>query len=380
MKKMKTITLFFLSGLLMITLFICCTDNGEGKEKGYRSPSKDIKYKEEFVRIENKADNATLAGTLVIPQSNEPVPAVILLSGSGFQDRDETVYGHKPFKVIADFLSSRGIAVLRYDDRSIGGSTGDIYNATIYNFSADALAALEYLKKKKQIDPEKIGLIGHSEGALVASIAASESDDVSFIIMMSGLGIPWFENSYFAVEHGLNILGKSDEIIKANQRLMRIIYDVVKKGDNTSSTERSLNNEISRWRNSLTGEVKKEIDSFTRNNSGHWEKLANQFAEPPYRFYASFDPASVLIKVKCPILALCGEKDVQISADENLKKIEQIIKESGNTNYEIHKLKDHNHLLQRCETGLTSEYSEIEESFSPVVLEMIYSWINRLAK
>lgn len=328
------------------------------------------------VRYTSDVDGSVMAGTITIPKDADGCTAVLLISGSGLQDRDETTYGHKPFKVLADFLARRGIIVLRVDDRGVNGSTGSPWNATTPEILAkDALAGVKYLQGLDEVDARRIGLIGHSEGALVASIAASESKDISYIVMMAGLGIPWPENALLAVKEGLTRLGKDEEIIKANQDLMGCIFHVVRRGHASDRTEDELRSAIADWRNSLEGKAKQEFDVYSREHPGHWDMLADQFAEPSYRYYMNADPGLFVEKVTCPVLAICGEHDVQVMADVNLTAIREALSVGGNTRSRIEMLPGLNHLFQHSSTGLTSEYRHIEETFAPEAMDLIASWI-----
>ena len=259
----------------------------------------------------NEPGKTTLAGELTIPEGSGPFPAVILISGSGAQDRDETLMGHKPFFVLADALSRRGIAVLRVDDRGVGGSTGSTMQATMEDSAGDVIAGLEFLKGRREIDKTKLGLIGHSEGGVIAPIVATKSMDVAFIVLMAGTGLP------------------GDQIITLQTRLIA----------------------------KSTGANDDEIKS------------------PWLQYFLRHDPRPVLEKVKCPVLALVGEKDLQVPPKENLAAIETALKQGGNTVSTVKELPGLNHLFQNAKTGGIGEYSEIEETIAPSALTLIGDWI-----
>ena len=360
-------------------LFLSSCVNGTEGYNRPQEPQPPYPYTVREIEYETDVDGSVIAGTLTAPRDAENCPAVLLISGSGLQDRDQTVYGHKPFEVLADFLTRRGIAVLRVDDRGVGGSTGSPWNAANPEILAeDALSGVEYLKGLDEVDVRRIGLVGHSEGALVAAIAATESGDVSFIVMMAGLGIPWPDNALLAAEEGLRRLGKSGENIAANKDLLSRIFRAVRLGHESERTEREIRRAIDEWLGSLDGELKREFDEYSRANPGHWDSLADRFAEPPYRYYMTTDPAKFIEKVRCPVLAICGENDIQVMAEDNLEAIRQALRAGGNTRSRIELLPGLNHLFQHSSTGLTSEYRRIEETFDPETMELIAGWIEGL--
>jgi uncharacterized protein len=330
---------------------------------------------EQKVRFKNTKDGAQLAGTLTLPNTNEKIPAVILITGSGLQDRDETVYGHKPFKVLAEYLSCQGIAVLRYDDRGVGESTGPLNNITPEDFARDAYAGFQYLKSNSQISNKNVGLIGHSMGSVEGSILASRHNDISFLIMLGGLGIPLDENMLKADSVNNLRSGQNMSIVNAGQTLLKMMISEVKMEHNSSETEINLNRIINDWRNSLPIQGREEIDSFTRRKPDHWRKIASEWATPYFKFVLNYDPYPVLTEIKCPVLSLIGEKDVQTLPIENSHRIKRAFENGKCSIYRIEILKDLNHLFQNCKTGAISEYSLIEETFSISAMELITDWI-----
>jgi len=280
---------------------------------------------------------------------------------------------------LADYLTRRGIAVLRLDDRGVGGSTGDIKVAAPEIMVEDALAGVRHLASRLDIRGQCIGLVGHSEGALVAATAASRSNEIAFIVAPAGPGIPWWENAVVAQEEGLRRLGKDAEEIAATRDLMERIREVVAMRHSPQITEARLRSTIDRWRRSLDGVAKQKIGEFTREHPDHWDDLADLFAEPVYQHYLAVDPRFTFEKVRCPVLALCGAKDIQVMADVNLDAIDEALRKGGDTEYDITKLEDLNHLFQHCETGLTDEYARIEETFAPEAMELIADWITTRA-
>jgi fermentation-respiration switch protein FrsA (DUF1100 family) len=330
-----------------------------------QTPRPPFPYLTEDVEYVNPVSGLKLAGTLTLPANKKNYPAVILISGSGAQDRDETIFEHRPFLVIADFLTRHGIAVLRVDDRGVGGSEGNIREATSEDFAGDVLAGIDFLRTRKEINKNKIGLIGHSEGGLIAPIVASKSKDVVFIVLLAGPGINGEQILYKQNDLSLSAAGMGQEIIDKNRKLQKTIFDII-------LNEKDSTKQIDRLQRTYSGGVypmmndnqKKAIDARVAAVNTPW-----------FRFFLTYDPAPTLTKVACPVLALNGSKDVQVPADENLEAIEKALSEGGNKHFKILKPENLNHLFQHCKTGAISEYAEIEETFSPEILELITEWI-----
>ncbi|WP_095643545.1 alpha/beta hydrolase family protein [Methanosarcina spelaei] len=336
-----------------------------------QDPIKPYPYTEEEVVYENKEAGVKLAGTLSLPQSEGPFPAVILITGSGQQNRNEEIAGHRPFLVLSDYLTRQGIAVLRVDDRGIGGSTGNVSQDTTEDFAEDVLTGVEYLKSLKEIDPSRIGLIGHSEGGLIAPMVAVKSPDIAFIILMAAPGVTGEEILYMQSDRIARAEGASNETIAQNEALMRRMYSVVKEEKNNTAAEEELR-EILRTEIANTSEQKTE-------SSGHSEAVIDAqvtaLTSPWMRFFLTYDPRPTLMKVKCPVLAITGEKDLQVPPEENLRAIDDALKAGGNKDYIVKELQGLNHLFQTAKTGSLSEYAKIEETISPDALEIIGNWI-----
>lgn len=336
-----------------------------------QDPVKPYPYTEEEVVYENKEAGVKLAGTLTLPQSEGPFPAVILITGSGQQNRNEEIAGHRPFLVLSDYLTRQGIAVLRVDDRGIGGSTGNVSQDTTEDFAGDVLTGVEYLKSRKEINPSRIGLIGHSEGGLIAPLVAVKSPDIAFIVLMAAPGVTGEEILYMQSERIARAEGASNETIAQNEALMRRMYSVVKEEKNNTAAEEELR-EILRTEIANTSGQKTE-------NSGHSEAVIDAqvtaLTSPWMRFFLTYDPRPTLMKVKCPVLAITGEKDLQVPPEENLRAIDDALKAGGNKDYIVKELPGLNHLFQTAKTGSPSEYAKIEETISPDALEFIGNWI-----
>lgn len=331
-------------------------------------------YSEELV-FENKTAKISLAGTLTLPKKEGLFPAVVLISGSGPQNRDEELLGHKPFLVLADFLTKNGIAVLRFDDRGTALSKGDFKTATTADFATDVEAAVAYLKTRKEINKKQIGLVGHSEGGIIAPMVASQSKEVAFIVLLAGTGLPGDQILLLQQKLIGKAAGVSDENLQKNETINRQAFDLVKK---SASTEQ--------LKSDLTAFLKQALkDNPTDKPEGMSEETfiqlqVNQTANIWMQYFIKHNPAPVLEKVKCPVLALNGEKDLQVPPKENLEAIKNALAKGGNKKVTIRELPNLNHLFQECTTGAPSEYAAIEQTFSPKALSEILSWIQGVCK
>ena len=360
-------------GGMSIDLIVNKVEKLEGKNRP-QEPKEPFPYNSEEVLFENETDDVVLAGTLTYPKEGNSFPAVVMITGSGGQDRNEELLGHKPFLVSADYLTKNGIAVLRFDDRGIAQSTGDHSKATSEDFAKDVLAAVEFLKERKEIDKTKIGLIGHSEGGIIAPLAAVQSNDVAFIVMMAGLGIPGDSILYLQGELIQRAEGTNEEEIQKSVKSQREIFSIVKNSNDDEKLDKELREKFYSEYAAMTEEEKSKL--------GDPEVYINMqiktIASPWFKYFLRFDPAPVLEKIKCPVLAINGEKDLQVPPKENLSAIESALKKGGNKNFEIKMLSGLNHLFQTSETGKISEYGKIEETISPLALETILDWIKRV--
>jgi fermentation-respiration switch protein FrsA (DUF1100 family) len=336
-----------------------------------QEPQKPYSYYTEDVTFENKSANINLAGTLSLPTKEGLFPAVILITGSGAQNRDEEVLGHKPFLVIADYLTKNGIAVLRFDDRGTAMSKGNFKTATTLDFATDVEAALQFLKSRKEIDQKKIGLIGHSEGGMIAPIVASKSKNASFIILLAGTGIPGNELLLLQQELIGRVSGISEEDLKKTKITNTEVFEIIKKATNSDQLKKDLKDNIAK---SLKSDSKAKIpDGITE--SDFIEMQVSEMLSPWMQFFIKYNPALVLEKVRCPVLALNGDKDMQVPSKVNLDAINKALTKGGNKKITIKELPNLNHLFQECKTGSPQEYSEIEQTFSPLALNEILNWI-----
>lgn len=335
-----------------------------------QEPQKPFDYTiEEVIFTNNEANNIKLAGTLTIPKNIKKPPVAILISGSGPQNRNEELLNHKPFLVLSDFLTNNGIAVLRYDDRGIAESEGDFNTATSFDFATDVEAAIDYLKTRKEFKKSKIGLIGHSEGGLIAPIVASRNKEVSFAILLAGPGVSGDETLRTQNEKILTLSGANKELVSTQLEINENLYRIVKTEENDSISSK-INTFLD---NHLEENKDNPILPFLINDVT--KKQYEVFGTPWMREFIRLNPELYLSKTKCPVLALNGSKDLQVLPKLNLNGIESALKKANNNDVTIKELKGLNHLFQQAETGLMHEYKTIEETFSPTALTIIKDWI-----
>jgi pimeloyl-ACP methyl ester carboxylesterase len=332
-----------------------------------QTPKKPYPYQEEEVAYENPKANIQIVGTLTIPPGRGPFPAVLLIAGSGPNDRDESGLGHKPFLVLADHLTRQGIAVLRVDKRGVGKTTGTFRESGMADFASDALAGVEYLKSRPEVDAKKIGLIGHSEGGSVAPMVAVQTRDVSYLVLLGAQGIPFYDLLVMQDGTEAKAAGKTDEQVELIRGFSRRFYTLVLQSQDASEIER----ETKTLYDTLTDAEKKALD---------WPNLGGTLSlswalRPGAREALKFDVRPYLRQVRCPVLALNGGKDSQVPPKENLGGIERQLQAGGNRNYTIRELPGLNHLFQTCGTGAFSEYVKIEETMSPLALQAVSDWI-----
>lgn len=340
------------------------------KEKLVRpqEPIKPYSYYSEDITFENKKAGIRLAGTLTLPQKNGIFPVVILISGSGPQNRDEELLGHKPFLVLSDFLTKNGIAVLRFDDRGTGKSTGEFNGATTFDFAKDVEYAIEYLQKRKEINKDKIGLIGHSEGGIIAPIIASENEDIDFIVLMAGSALRGDKLLLLQKYKIETQMGINRQVVANNQQIFAGAYEIIL---NQSIENELVSDTLSNYFTSKYGQALPEKQKTA---------LINQLSSPWMLNFIRLDPVVYLSKVNCPVLAINGSKDIQVPSKENLEIIEDNFRKTKNTSVKVKELKDLNHLFQECETGSISEYGKIEQTIAPIALKEILNWIHLQVK
>ncbi|MHA4737066.1 alpha/beta hydrolase family protein [Dyadobacter sp. MSC1_007] len=379
MSKKKISTFEVVAIVLSVALFAFIVNhafvNMPTGAKRPQEPHPPFPYYRELVKFENSKAGVTLAGTLTLPALKGNFPAVVMISGSGPQNRDEEIYNHKIFHVIADHLTRNGIAVLRFDDRGVGESTGNFKTATSEDFSYDVESAVTYLKTRKEIKKDKIGLAGHSEGGLIAPMVAARSKDVAFLVLLAAPAMQL--DSLLLLQQVVisRISGLPEAQIQKSRKINAGAYKIV-----TSSTDPGT------LKAQLTAYVKENPDttSLGRPKGMTHEQAVSAsidaLSTPWARFILTYDPIATLQKVTCPILALNGEKDFQVPPKENLGGIKWAAKRSGNQKVKAIELPGLNHLFQECKTGSFVEYPMIEQTFSPLALKTMSNWIGETVR
>jgi pimeloyl-ACP methyl ester carboxylesterase len=321
-------------------------------------------YRSEDVVFDNLvADGVRLAGTLSIPDGDGPFPAAVLLTGAGPQDRDATSNGHKPFAVLADHLSARGIAVLRHDDRGAGASTGVFETATWTDLASDANAAVLYLHGRSEIDPDRIGLIGHSQGGIVAPLAAMENPDIAFVVSLAGPSTDFIELTLSQRRVAAEMQGASAEAVERTEPVLRAVFTAMAAARDQAEAEAAA-------REALTADALATLGA----TEAARETLVAQLASDAMFEALHLNPQRTLPHVDVPVLALTGSNDGVVDADANLAAIEAALAHNGDVT--TVKLDGVNHFFQTAEENPDRQAADVEESFAPAALEAISEWIN----
>lgn len=363
----KTLTGHWMQGGGSLPLTLTRTDHVVALDRP-QEPHPPFPYTSTDVTFPGGASGVMLAGTLTTPPGAGPFPAVVLIAGSGRVDRDETGFGHKIFLLLTDTLTRRGIAVLRYDKRGVEKSTGSYALATTKNFAADADAAVNFLKTQTVIDPKRTGLLGHSEGGVIAPLVASEHPaDIAFVVLLAGPGM-----------NGEKILlaqqvltgkaeGASDADIQQNAVASKKVFDL--DAHEPPAVVQAIAQKMILA--ALTPKEKKEVGDPVQ----YAQKQIRPLLSPWFRYFLTYEPKLALQKTRCPVLALDGSKDVQVPPAEDLALIGEALLRGGNVNVTIQELPNLNHLFQTCRTGSPSEYAKITETMAPSVLAIIGDWV-----
>lgn len=341
-----------------------------------QTPEPPFPYKSIITSFAGKDKSLNFGATLTLPDSvaGKKYPAVILISGSGPQDRDETIMGHKPFAVIADHLTKKGFAVLRYDDRGIAKSTGDFATATSADFADDAEAALDFLKQQPFIDAKNIGFIGHSEGGQIAPMIAAKRKDVKFIVLLAGPGIPCID---LMTEQNIAIFKSkgisNDAANKYGELYKKLGLAIIRSKDSVTAIENGIKI-TTEW---VAPDSVRQLFRLTNNEqvADYVQAMVADVYKPWFRYFMAYDPAPALQKLSCAVLALNGSEDLQVLPASNLKGMEAALKKSKTRNYIIKEIPQLNHLFQTCNKCTMDEYGSLEESFSPLVLDIMDEWL-----
>ncbi len=334
-----------------------------------QNPKRPFPYLEQEVMVVNEAQHVTLAGTLTKPKGPGPFPAVLLITGSGPQDRDETLpldpppY-HKPFLIVSDYLTRRGIAVLRLDDRGVAKSTGVFNSATTADFATDAMAGVQFLAKRSDIDRKHIGLIGHSEGGIIAPMVANLDPSVSFVVLLAGTGLSgdriFEQQMFYSILAAGRPIREAETSRQVQHRLLEIVESTTDKAEQASKVD------------DLMGDDKTTAD--------YIKSSLPMLNMPWYRYFFTYDPAPELVKLQIPILALHGSKDTQVDPMQNMPAIQAALTRGKNPDATVRMIPGVNHLFQNCTTGYLAEYATIPETMSPAVLEIVGDWIEKHVK
>lgn len=339
-----------------------------------QTPQPPFPYLTEDVLFENEEAGIELAGTLTIPKGSAKTACVVLISGSGPQDRDESLMNHKPFWVIADHLSRNGIAVLRYDDRGVGKSAGDFSRATTLDFVSDVEAAVAFLRNHDRIDPARIGLCGHSEGGIIAPLVAREDPAIKFIVMLAGPGVNGRQISVDQADAILRVSGVGPEDRQRQRQIQEVLFRLAESDPPLSKDD---------FRKQALSEIAPLLSEKEKSQNIGQETVEVAVAQvltPWFNFFLSHEPAPVLETLNCSVLAINGAKDLQVTPGLNIPAIKAALEKAPTSDFEVVEMTGLNHLFQQCQTGLVSEYGEIEETINPKVLAKLSTWINERTK
>ena len=336
-----------------------------------QEPKAPFPYGIEEITFENTKDKIKLAGTLTYPKTQKPYPVVVLISGSGAQNRNSEILGHQSFWVIADYLTRNGIGVLRFDDRGVGKSEGIFAEATSFDFASDVEAAVSYLKTKSGVNTKKIGLIGHSEGGMIAPIVASKDKNIAYLVLLAGPGIPCSELLLEQTRALGKLQGMTDQELQEAIKTNESLYTILKSKESNEEIKPKL---FTLMEKSLMNDEEVQKLSVDEKTELINQQL-KQLLTPWFRTFIRYDPAVYLEKVSCPMLVLNGEKDIQVDAKSNTNAIKKATLKGKNKKVEIKTYPQLNHLFQTCTTCSVDEYGSLEETFSPLVLTDIKNWI-----
>lgn len=349
-----------------------------------QTPQPPYPYGEEKIIYYNQDQSIQYGATLTYPKDKASYPTVILITGSGQQDRDETLFNHKPFWVIADYFSRNGIAVLRVDDRGVGQTTGKVSATTSQDYSKDVLAGIEYLKSRNEIDKTQIGLVGHSEGSTIALLTAQQNSDIAFIISLAGVGVTGIELGISQYKYKMKQAypALTPENLEQLIKLQRSIYTIAAKPTDEFTAKKEIIDAKTQWQKSQDS-LTSVLAGFRYVEKSYWvQDITNlkSLLLPWMRYTLAYRPLTVIQQVNCPILFLNGEKDRQVFCDLNMKGFRQTTEQLQKKNVAFKQFPDLNHLFQHCQTGNIGEYREIEETFAPEVLNYMVEWIKNLEK
>lgn len=360
-------------------------DRREGRVQLNRpqTPKAPFSYNSEDVLFYNENKSLEYGATITSPRDDKQHPAVILISGSGPQNRDEELFQHKPFAVVADHLTKNGYVVLRVDDRGVGKTTGDFSKATSSDFADDVMAAIEFLKKRKEVDRKKIGLYGHSEGGLIAQLVASRSKDIDFIILMAGPGVPIIQGMAEQNVAIFKTTGLSEEEANKYADLYKSIMKGMIAAKSRDAAEKNVNKLLTDWIAKTDEATVLATTNISDDESK--EKFTDVFLRQVYdskwmMYFMQYDPKPILEKLDCKVLALNGDRDIQVISRTNLEGINKALANSKSKVYEVREVEGVNHLFQECKTCTAQEYGQLEQTIKPEVLEIVTAWLDQHVK
>jgi len=325
------------------------------------------------------SDTIRLAGTLSYPKDAAQLPTAIIVSGTGKQDRDGTFAKHKPFKEIASYLNNLGYAVLRVDDRGTGQSTGVYEDATTRDFAKDVKAELEFLKSRPQIDPKRIGIIGHSEGGTIAFMVAAQRKDVAFLVSLAGASLDgytgWLLQNRALLSSNPQL---SEKVVDDYMNMYTVLFDVLKNTPLNEDVETLLDEAFEQWYANQDKETLEGIGFIEGRNNYFMSRFKYTALRRWYREMMQLQPSEYLSRITIPMLVLNGDKDLLVTPDENLEVIKNCLDKAGNTQYKIVRIPDHNHMFQHCKECTQVEITKLPEAISEETLTIIGEWLLQL--
>lgn len=338
-------------------------------------------YQSEDLIYSNADSSLRFGATITIPEGKGPFPAVVLITGSGPQNRNEELMGHQPFAVLADYLSRRGFIVLRADDRGVGKSTGVFDKATSRDFANDVNTHVNYLLQRKEVNKKQIGLIGHSEGGMIAPMVAAERKDIAYIVLMAGPGVQCMD---LLIEQNIAIYlsyGIPENAANALRPVFRKIATAATQSPDMKTGFTQASAAAEEWAAQTDTATLRLLEmSQKKDRDKYIRELMLTMSNPWFRYFLAFDPAPYLQQLRCAVLAINGGKDIQVLPEQNLPGIETALKKSKSRNYLVKGLPGLNHLFQTCKTCTIEEYRDLEETIAPVALETIGDWLQKTVK
>lgn len=351
------------------------------QRKRPQTPKPPFDYRSEDISYKNQDGSISYGATLTIPQGKGPFPAVLFITGSGAQDRDETILDHKTFAVLADHLTKNGFIVLRVDDRGIGRTTGNFATATSADFANDVSSGIDYLLTRPEVNKKKIGLLGHSEGGMIAPMVAVKRKEVDFIVLLAGPGVKIIDlmaeqNAAVARSNGV-----SEETVKQIKPLFIKVVETIMHAPDSITAHQQVTAYTEYWASGQTATVLKELDFQTQESrSTYIAGMIAGFSSPWFKYFMAFEPDRYIRQLHSKVLAVNGDRDIQVVSSQNLPAIEAALKKSKSKDYQVTELKGLNHLFQECQACTIQEYGLFEQTFSPQALTIITDWLNKHVK